>query len=107
MSPTKFNIRDQKVLYIIFDGKSYQRHYLRAQSITNLIEYICKDGNYITNIAQIFQGKFLTEKEQLVQKAKKEGIPQALVDYAKNNPNKAFPGNSIVTNYTSFKKSNS
>ena len=45
----------------------------------------------------IIEGRFLSKKQKIVQRAKKEGIPRALVAYALKKTKQAFSSTPIVT----------
>lgn len=107
--PNKTCMRSEKVLYLLFYGKTDHGHYHKAHSVEHFVNHVCKQGDYITNIIvplqgtmpNIIEGRFLSKKQKIVQRAKKEGIPRALVAYALKKSKQAFPNTPILTILTS------
>jgi hypothetical protein len=94
---TKFNIQQQDFLDITYQDKSYHGNYQAVRSLSNVVEYICKAGDYITDFTNIQQGKLLSTKELLIQSAIKIGVSNALIEHCKQLPNKALPNLSLVS----------
>lgn len=96
-STRKFDIKLHDYLDITYEGHSYHGNYQAVKSVQNVVEYICKVGDYITDFTNIQQGKLLTIKELLIQEAHELGVSDALVEHCKRLPNKALPNLSLVS----------
>ncbi len=93
----KFNITEADFLDITYQGKSYHGNYQAVRSFRNVVEYICKAGDYVTDFTNIQQGKVLSTKELLIQSALELGVSNALIEHCKQLPNKALPNLSLTS----------
>jgi hypothetical protein len=94
---TKFNIQQQDFLDITYQDKSYHGNYQAVKSLSNVVEYVCKAGDYITDFTNIQEGKLLSLKELLIQSATQIGVSQALIEHCKQLPNAALPNLSLTS----------
>jgi hypothetical protein len=93
----------------LFYGETDHGHYHKAHSVEHFVNHVCKQGDYITNIIahlqgtmpNIIEGRFLSKKQKIVPRAKKEGIPRALVADALKKTKQAFPSTPILIILTS------
>lgn len=92
----KFNITEVDFLDIKYQDKSYHGNYQAVRSFTNIVEYVCKAGDYVTDFTNIQQGKLLSLKELLIQKALEEGVSKALLEHCKHLPEKALANLSLT-----------
>lgn len=67
ISNTKQHIRNVTMLNLEFEGKSYMCDCRPVRKLANLINYICKDGSYISNMKNLYKGTLMC-MEELVQK---------------------------------------
>lgn len=94
----KFEINSQKLLDIEFKGKTYHGNYQPVKYLTHTIEYVCKHKMYITSLTNLQDGKFLDDKDFLLQRAKIVGVDEALLEYSIKYPRKG------ITSIKNFKK---
>ena len=91
----KIDIRDPDTLDIEYQQQRFHGNYKPVTSLRHLIDYVCKDGDYITNIDTLMNRKLLTEKQFLIKEVNEKGKDQALLDYYERSPEKAITGISI------------
>lgn len=92
----KVNIHHQNTLDIEYLEKTYHGNYQAAHSAERVIEYVCKHGDYITNLETLINGKLLSVKELLIKDVKELGISEALIKHTEKLPNKALANVSLV-----------
>lgn len=99
----KFDIKDAAFLDIKYQENSYHGNYQPVRSFPNVVRYICKAGDYITDLTNIREGKVLTAKEILIERALEIGVSKALIEHCKQLPNKALPNLSLTSAKAFFK----
>lgn len=99
----KFEIRNARVLDVKYGRQTFHGNYQPIKNLQATVEYVCKGGGYITNLPNLVEGKLLSEKEFLVRQVEEKGVAKALLDYTKNNPEKAFSSRSVSALKKNFK----
>ncbi len=102
----KFDIKNSKTLDIKHEENTYHGNYQPVRSIERVVQYVCKDGEYITDLENIRDGKYLTLKEMLIDDAKNMGYIQALVKHCETLPNKALASVSLSASKKYFQELN-
>ncbi len=75
----KFDIRSPSRWDITFNGKTYHGHYKPVINWTGCIEYAAKKGDYISNISNREDGKFLKFEEALAIMSKGRGMGKTII----------------------------
>lgn len=70
ISKKKVNIQTPNRLDIEFKGETFHGKYQTVNLLAKVVEYICKDKEYISNIQNLQDGKILEYKEFVLQRAK-------------------------------------
>lgn len=99
----KFDIKDATFLDIQYQEKTYHGNYQPVRSLPNVVQYVCKAGDFITDLTNIRQGKLLTTKEILIERALDIGVSNALIEHCKQLPDKALPNLSLTSAKAFFK----
>ena len=89
-SDKKFDIKSQNFLDIQFNDDNFHGNYQPVKNIHKVVEYICKENEYITSFKNIIDGKLLTLKQTIMHLADTEGISHTLLDLCQNHTDKAF-----------------
>ena len=90
----KFDVQNARRLDIEFSGKVFHGNYQPVKYLTRVVEYACKDKQYITNLPNLQDGKLLDEKDILLQRIQDIGYDKALAEYIQQYPKKALSGSS-------------
>lgn len=97
IAKNKFNIKTTNALDIEYQGHTYHGNYQSVRSADKVVEYVCKDGNYITDLTNIRDGKLLSLKEMLISDVKDLGLSQALIKHSEESPNAALSNTSLIS----------
>lgn len=69
---SKVDIKNSRPLDIQYQGHDYHGNYQPARSIERIVQYVCKQGHYITSLNNVIDGKFLSPKEMLIRDVDQE-----------------------------------
>jgi hypothetical protein len=90
----KCNIRSKSLLDITFKTKTYHGNYQRIRNSNAVLQYVIKDGNFISNkefhIHTDSNNKLISLEMHILQSARKNGINKALNDFIKIDEEKAL-----------------
>lgn len=73
----KFDTRNPNLFDIEYQGKTYHGNYEPAKYWKRIIEYVCKENDYETDIDEIVDGKLMNYYRSFHEMAEKEGIDTA------------------------------
>ena len=93
----KGDIRSPARLSVCFEGKSYHCHYTGIRNLSGTVKYVCKSGDYITNMKHLYKGALIPIQELIRDMALAEGPQKALECYDENFPQEAAGGKSLVS----------
>jgi DNA replication protein DnaC len=90
----KCNIRNKSILDIKFNNKIYHGNYQRVNSLSAVIQYVIKDGNFINNkefhIYSNSNNELVNLETYVLQSARRIGINNALNEFIKLDENLAL-----------------
>jgi hypothetical protein len=89
-SDRKFNIKNASILDIKFKHDNFHGNYQPVKNLSKVVEYICKESDYVTSFTNIIDGKLLTLKQAIMRLADAEGISQTLLNLCNDHTDKAF-----------------
>ncbi len=89
-SDTKFNIRSANILDLKFEDENFHGNYQPVRNLEKVVEYICKEGDYVTSFKNIIDGKLISLKQTIMRLADAEGIGQTLLNLCQDHTDKAF-----------------
>ena len=91
----KFDIKTATLLDLEYKGKIYHGHYETVKFYTVCVKYVCKTGNYKSNVEELSNGKILSIQEQYLARANRDGRNEVARWYIKTYPLKAAGGSSL------------
>jgi len=91
---TKFDIKSCTLLDLQYQGNTYHGKYETIKCFNKCVEYICKRGEYQTNMEDILDGKIVSPQERFQQIFKEKGIDEAKLWYYKTHFTLAAGGKS-------------
>lgn len=89
-SQAKFNIKNAGILDITFKDDNFHGNYQPVKNLPKVVDYICKEGDYVTSFKNIIDAKLLTLKQTIMRLADAEGISQTLLNLCQDHTDKAF-----------------
>jgi len=93
------NLRSPKCLDLSINDKIIHGKYETAKNIKALMEYIIKDGNYMTDMKfEVHNNKIIEPEEHSFREAKAKGSDLALKEYKDKYPERAYKKFSILQN---------
>ncbi len=97
ISDKKFNICNANMLDVELNGTQFHGNYGTTRHVNSSIEYACKDGDYITDLDYVKDGKVISLELLLTQKFKLIGRDPTLQEYFLENTKKAFGKTDLVS----------
>ena len=91
----KFDIRAPSSLDLKINGRVAHGKYQPINNIEGVVQYVCKEKQYITNLENLQDGKLLSAKEFIYQQVQLKGVDKALLDYSQTHKEKALAGLSV------------
>ena len=74
LADKKMNVRSTKRFDLRFEGNPYRCHCKRIDKLVPLVDYVCKDRDYLTNSKQIIGGSYVPFGEFLLQQYNEVGV---------------------------------
>ena len=93
MQDKKVDIRSPSKFDVEFRGVICKGH---VNNLAATVKYVCKEGDVITDMKNLFQGRLLTKNELVREIADKEGVEAALRYYGKSHPKTAMGGERLL-----------
>ena len=88
----KFDIKSSHLLDLIYKDKTYHGQYQTIKFYDSCVEYVCKHGDYKTNLLDLVNGKIASLPKQFLERAKRDGTDEAMRWYIEVDPVKAAGG---------------
>ncbi len=89
----KVDIYPPSRLNVEFRGVICKGH---VNNLAATVKYVCKEGDVITDMKNLFEGRLLTKNELVREIADKEGVKEALRYYGESYPKMAMGGESLL-----------
>jgi hypothetical protein len=86
----KFDIRNANMLDVEFENKKFHGNYAATRHVNASIEYACKDGDYVTSLDNIRDGKVISIELLLAKEFFEHGRDATLRKYFSDDTKKAF-----------------
>ena len=80
LADKKMGVRSANWFDLRFEGNTYRCHCKRIEKLVPLVDYVCKDRDYLTNIKQIMGGSYVPLGEFFLQQYNEVGVDDA-ADY--------------------------
>ena len=91
----KVNIRKPHALDIQYQKQNFHGNYVPVKSLPHVINYVCKNNQYITNFENLKDGRLMSAKQFIISQVEEKGIEQALIEHYKRDPENAIAGISV------------
>ena len=82
----KVDIKKPDALDIQYHEQNFHGNYAPVKSLARAISYVCKNNQYITNLENLKDGRFLSDKQFIISQVKQKGVEQALIDHYNRDP---------------------
>lgn len=91
----KVDIKNPNALDIQYQQQNFHGNYVPVKNLVNVVNYVCKNNQYITNLDNFKDGQLLSAKRFIISQVQEKGIEQALIDHYNRDPEKAIAGISV------------